>query len=70
LGPQVGGRVPGNGGRRRPGRLAAAALGLAALRPGREGAVGLGGWEAVLELLDGTGPAARARVGGRSGAGT
>jgi hypothetical protein len=40
------------------------AFGLAALRPGREGVVVLGGWEAVGKLLDGTGPAARARAGG------
>jgi hypothetical protein len=47
LGAAGGEEWPGNGGRRRSGKLAAAAFGLASPRPGREGAVVLGGWEAV-----------------------
>jgi hypothetical protein len=44
LGAAGGEERSGNGGRQRSGRLAAAAFGLASLRPGREDTVVLGGW--------------------------
>jgi hypothetical protein len=47
LGAAGGEERPGNGSRRRSGKLATEAFGLASPRPGREGAVVLGGWEAV-----------------------
>jgi hypothetical protein len=47
LGAAGGEERPGNGGRRRSGKLVAAAFVLVLPRPGREGAVVLGGWEAV-----------------------
>jgi hypothetical protein len=57
----------GNGGRRRSGRLAAAAFGLTSLRPGREGTVVLGGWGLCGTVLRHWTAATSARGGGCSG---
>jgi hypothetical protein len=64
LGAAGGEERPGNGGRRRSGRLVAAAFGLASLRPGREGTVVLGGWGLCGTVLRHWTAATSARGGG------